>query len=132
MNDNSNVIKFPKKFKGKKVPTIVDLDAGKLQEDLDFCDGLAEGLMITLIHNIGENGFNIKSDRFIGDISFLNEAIRGALYRQMKLAHPMQDFMDLIVKTETREDNQIVTKVKLDKLVELMPESDNGKEDDTS
>ena len=32
----------------------------------------------------------------------------------------MQDFMDLIVKTETREDNQIVTKVKLDKLVELM------------
>ena len=36
------------------------------------------------------------------------------------------------VKTETREDNQIVTKVKLDKLVELMPESDNGKEDDTS
>ena len=88
--------------------------------------------MITLIHNIGENGFNIKSDRFIGDISFLNEAVRGTLYRQMKMAHPMQDFMDLIVKTETREDNQIVTKVKLDKLVELMPESDNGKEDDTS
>ena len=66
--------------------------------------------------------FNIKSDRFIGDISFLNEnQVRGALYRQLKLAHPMQDFMDLIVKTETREDNQIVTKVKLDKLVELMP-----------
>ena len=28
----------------------------QVQEDLDFCDGLAEGLMITLIHNIGENG----------------------------------------------------------------------------
>ena len=33
---------------------------------------------------------------------------------------------------QTNQDNQIVTKVKLDKLVELMPESDNGKEDDTS
>ena len=51
-----------------------------MQEDLDFCDGLAEGLMITLIHNIGENGFNIKSDRFIGDISFLNEVVRGMHY----------------------------------------------------
>ena len=129
---NDNVIKFPKKFRGKKVPKIVDLDANKLQEDLDFCDGLAEGLMITLIHNIGENGFNIKSDRFIGDISFLNEAVRGTLYRQMKMAHPIQDFMDLIVKTETNGDNQIITKVKLDTLVEMMPELDDGKEDDTS
>ena len=129
---NDNVIKFPKKFRGKKVPKIVDLDANKLQEDLDFCDGLAEGLMITLIHNIGENGFNIKSDRFIGDISFHNEAVRGTLYRQMKMAHPIQDFMDLIVKTETNGDNQIITKVKLDTLVEMMPELDNGKEDDTS
>ena len=129
---NDNVIKFPKKFRGKKVPKIVDLDANKLQEDLDFCDNLAEGLMITLIHNIGENGFNIKSDRFIGDISFLNEAVRGTLYRQMKMAHPIQDFLDLIVKTETNGDNQIITKVKLDTLVEMMPELDNGKEDDTS
>ena len=88
--------------------------------------------MITLIHNIGENGFDIKSDRFIGDISFLNEAVRGTLYRQMKMSHPIQDFMDLIVKTETNGDNQIITKVKLDTLVEMMPELDNGKEDDTS
>ena len=127
-----NIIEFPTKFKGHKVPIIDDLDALKMREDLDFADNLAEGLMINLIHNVGENGFDIKKDRFIGDISFLNEVVRGALYRQMGFAHPMQSFMDLIVKTETSDDNQIITKVKLDKLVELMPESDNGKEDDTS
>ena len=50
---------------------------------LRFCDNLVEGLMVNLIHNVGENGFDIKKDKFIGDISFLNEVVRGALYRQM-------------------------------------------------
>ena len=132
---NDNVIKFPVKFKGQKTPIIIDdLDAVKMKEDLDFCDNLAEGLMINLIHNVGENGFDIKKDRFIGDISFLNEVVRGALYRQMGFAHPMQSFMDLVVKTEmNEEDTTIVTKVNLHKIDDLLPQSnDNGDGDDIS
>ena len=131
---NDNVIEFPTKYKGKNVPIIDDLDAVKMREDLDFADNLAEGLMINLIHNVGENGFDIKKDRFIGDISFLNEVVRGALYRQMGFSHPMQSFMDLIVKTEiSKEDEQIVTKVNLKKIDELLPQSkDDGSGDDTS
>jgi len=129
-----NVIKFPTKYKGKNSPKIVELDAVKMQEDLDFCDNLAEGLMINLIHNVGENGFDIKRDRFIGDISFLNEVVRGALYRQMGFTHPMQDFMELIVKTEiNEEDKQIITKVNLNKIDDLLPQSkDDGNGDDIS
>tara|TARA_B100000073_G_scaffold16527_1_gene13367 strand:+ start:1013 stop:1411 length:399 start_codon:yes stop_codon:yes gene_type:complete len=131
---NDNVIEFPTKYKGRNVPIIDDLDAVKMREDLDFADNLAEGLMINLIHNVGENGFDIKKDRFIGDISFLNEVVRGALYRQMGFSHPMQSFMDLIVKTEiSKEDAQIVTKVNLKKIDELLPQSkDDGSGDDTS
>ena len=131
---NDNVIEFPTKYKGKNVPIIDDLDAVKMREDLDFADNLAEGLMINLIHNVGENGFDIKKDRFIGDISFLNEVVRGALYRQMGFSHPMQSFMDLIVKTEiSKEDEQIVTKVNLKKIDELLPQSkDDGSGDDIS
>jgi len=128
-----NIIEFPTKFKGHKVPIIDDLDAVRMREDLDFADNLAEGLMINLIHNVGENGFDIKKDRFIGDISFLNEVVRGALYRQMGFAHPMQSFMDLIVKTEMSEDEQIVTKVNLNKIDDLIPQSkDDGNGDDIS
>jgi hypothetical protein len=128
-----NIIEFPTKFKGHKFPIIDDLDAVKMREDLDFADNLAEGLMINLIHNVGENGFDIKKDRFIGDISFLNEVVRGALYRQMGFAHPMQSFMDLIVKTEMSEDEQIVTKVNLNKIDDLLPQSkDDGNGDDIS
>ena len=54
---SDNVIEFPVKFKGqKKIPIIDDLDAVKMKEDLDFCDNLAEGLTVTMIHNLGENG----------------------------------------------------------------------------
>jgi len=122
---NDNVIEFPTKFK-PNAPKIVDLDAVRMQEDLDFADNLAEGLMINLIHNVGENGFDIKKDRFIGDISFLNEVVRGALYRQMGFTHPMQDFMDLIVKTEMTDDNQVITKVNLNEIDKCLPQSDDG------
>ena len=130
---NDNVIKFPTKYKGKKLPIIDDLDASKVAEDLDFCDNLAEGLMINLIHNVGENGFDIKKDKFIGDISFLNEVVKGALYRQMGFAHPMQSFMDLIVKIDTNEDKTIVTRISLNKIEDLLPQSkDDGNGDDIS
>tara|TARA_B100001248_G_scaffold245087_1_gene214642 strand:+ start:205 stop:600 length:396 start_codon:yes stop_codon:yes gene_type:complete len=130
---SDNVIKFPTKYKGRKLPVIDDLDASRVAEDLDFCDNLAEGLMINLIHNVGENGFDIKKDKFIGDISFLNEVVKGALYRQMGFAHPMQSFMDLIVKIDTNEDKTIVTRISLNKIEDLLPQSkDDGNGDDTS
>ena len=131
---NDNVIEFPVKFKGQKTPIIIDdLDAVKMKEDLDFCDNLAEGLMINLIHNVGENGFDIKKDKFIGDISLLNEVVKGALYRQMGFSHPMQSFMDLIVKIDTNEDKTIVTRISLNKIEDLIPQSkDDGNGDDIS
>lgn len=128
-----NVIKFPTTYKGKNAPKIDDLDVARISEDLEFCDNLAEGLMITLIHNVGENGFDIKKDRFIGDISFLNEVIKGALYRQMGFDHPIQHFMDLIVKTEVNEDKTIMTRINLNKIDECIPQSkDDGDGDDIS
>ena len=60
-----NIIKFPKKYNGKKLPKVVNINPTSASEDLDFADNLAEGLMIGLIHNIGENGIDIKNERFI-------------------------------------------------------------------
>ena len=79
------------------------------QEDLDFADNLADNLMIGLIHNIGENGIDIKNERFIGDVSFLNEVVRGILYRDIGFKHPMQPFMDTVVKTVAEEEKNTIT-----------------------
>ena len=126
-----NVIKFPTKFKGNKFPKIVNVNPNQAQEDLDFADNLAEGLMIGLIHNIGENGIDIKSKKFVGDMSFVNEVIRGMLYRDVGFKHPIQDFIDDIVQTQVNKDNTIVTKVDFN-LLQGVTKSDNDKEDDTS
>ena len=128
---NDNIIKFPKKFRGKKVPKIVNVDPSRIAEDLDFCDNLTEGLTVTMIHNLGENGIDVKSKKFIGDMSFVNEVIRGMLYRDVGYKHPIQDFIDDIVETQINKDNTIVTKVDLN-LLQGVTKSDNDKEDDTS
>ena len=124
-----NIIKFPKKYNGKKLPKVVNINPTSASEDLDFADNLAEGLMIGLIHNIGENGIDIKNEKFIGDISFLNEVVRGILYRDIGFKHPMQPFMDTVVKTvESKKDQIITTKVDLSILADMV----DDKEDDSS
>ena len=126
---NDNIIKFPTKFKGKRMPKVVNINPTQTQEDLDFVDNLTEGLMIGLIHNIGENGIDIKNEKFIGDISFLNEVVRGILYRDIGFKHPMQPFMDTVVKTvESKKDQIITTKVDLSILADMV----DDKEDDSS
>ena len=126
---NDNIIKFPTKFKGKRMPKVVNINPTQTQEDLDFVDNLTEGLMIGLIHNIGENGIDIKIEQFIGDISFLNEVVRGILYRDIGFKHPMQPFMDTVVKTvESKKDQIITTKVDLCILADMV----DDKEDDSS
>ena len=125
----SNIIKFPTKFKGKRIPKVVNINPTQTQEDLDFVDNLTEGLMIGLIHNIGENGIDIKNEKFIGDISFLNEVVRGILYRDIGFKHPMQPFMVTVVKTvESKKDQIITTKVDLSILADMV----DDKEDDSS
>ena len=126
---NDNIIKFPTKFKGKRMPKVVNINPTQTQEDLDFVDNLTEGLMIGLIHNIGENGIDIKNEKFIGDISFLNEVVRGILYRDIGFKHHMQRFMDTVVKTvESKKDQIITTKVDLSILADMV----DDKEDDSS
>ena len=44
----------------------------------------------------------------------------------MGFTHPMQDFMDLIVKTEMTDDNQVITKVNLNEIDKCLPQSDDG------
>ena len=51
----------------------------------------------------------------------------------MGFTHPMQDFMDLIVKTEMTDDNQVITKVNLSEIDKCLPQSeDDGNGDDIS
>ena len=82
----------------------MNINPTSASEDLDFADNLAEGLMIGLIHNIGENGIDIKNERFIGDISFLNEVVRGILYRDIGFKTPNATVHGKVVNTKHDEE----------------------------
>ena len=124
MNDNenkvSNVVQFPKMFNGLQAPLIVDMDALKLQEDLKFADDMVEGLIVSMIHNMEQNGVDIQNERFIADLSFLSETIKSILYRDMGFQHPMISMMDTLCQLSLdKEDNKWYTDIDLKQISKL-------------
>ena len=81
----NNVIKGP----WSKAKIITKSQTDKIANDMMFADDVAESVMIPLIHGLGENGVDIKTDAFVAEIGFINEVIRSVIFRTMKYPHPL-------------------------------------------
>ena len=132
MEDDStkgNVIKGPwknLKRSGRKINVPTDIE--KATEDLYFVDELTEALLVQLIHTSSENGFNIKSEKFIKDIGFISECVKATLLRQMKYKHPVAFLMDKIMSMTRRQHQNIdknYTQFDFKELSRLLKEKDN-------
>ena len=93
-----------------------------------FIDEVAESIMIPTIHNLAENGVDIKDEEFISEIGFLNEIIKSIMYRTMGYGHPMSELVTSVMKVET--ENPLTTYAKFDhelvkKIVDNMFEEDD-------
>ena len=81
-----------------------DLDknntSNKVQEKLDRIEIITEKMMVQLIHTMSEYGYNISDERFILDIGFLSETIKGIISRQEKVPHIVQGLLDNIMSPE--------------------------------
>jgi hypothetical protein len=78
----SKVIKGPWKQQSKKKVKIPENPiTTQLQEDFLFAEDLTEHLMVQLIHTMGENGFDLKDERFTRDIGFISECCNLQRYR---------------------------------------------------
>lgn len=110
MNDNinpstnkNNVVQFP--LKGVPDANIkIDNVALGLHEDLKFAEHLTEGLVVNLIHNLGENGIDTKDAEFIRDIGFTIELVKSLIYRDIGIKHPIQDLVQMFTIVEEEED----------------------------
>ena len=117
----SNVIKGP----WKRVKVVSKSETDKVTEDMVFIDEVAETIMIPTIHNLAENGVDIKDEEFLSEIGFLNELIKSIMYRVMGYQPPMTDLVGSVMKLETENplqtyskfDHDLVTKV-IDKMFE--------------
>ena len=74
--------------------------ANKTQEKLDRIEIITEKMMVQLIHTMSEYGYNISDERFILDIGFLSETIKGIISRQEKVPHIVQGLLDNIMSPE--------------------------------
>jgi hypothetical protein len=111
-----NVIKGPWKLKAKKEVVVPDLDVIALQENLMFADDLTESCLVQMIHTMGENGVEIGGQEFVRDIGFVIEAVKGTIYRDMGLAHPINRVMEMLTKINVDEKNSMNSQVDMDLL----------------
>jgi hypothetical protein len=64
--------------------------------------------MVQLIHTLSEKGYDISEQKFILDIGFLSETIKGIISRQEKLPHIVQGLIDkLMSPEETRNEDGV-------------------------
>ena len=110
------MIKGPWKLKGKKEVVVPDLDVIALQENIMFADDLTESCLVQMIHTMGENGVDIGDKEFVRDIGFVIETVKGTIYRDMGLVHPMNRVMEMLTKINVDEKNSMNSQVDLDLL----------------
>jgi len=80
----------------------------KMQEKLSRIDGLAETMMVQMIHTMNEQGYDISNESFILDIGFLSETLKAILSRQEKLPHVVQGLIDsLMTPEETKNEDGV-------------------------
>ena len=106
--DTSNVVKGP----WKRVKTISQSETDRVTDDMALIDEIAESIIVPVIHNLAENGVDIKDEEFLSEIGFLNEVIKSIMHRSLGYTHPMSDLISTVMKLET--ENPLQTYAKFD------------------
>ena len=82
-----------------------------------------------MIHTMGENGVEIGGQEFVRDIGFVIEAVKGTIYRDMGLAHPINRVMEMLTKINVDDKNSMNSQVDMDLLEKVtIDESDTDEE----
>ena len=80
----------------------------KMQDKLARIEILTEDVMVQLIHTLQEKGYDLNDDKFILDIGFLSEVIKGTISRQEKVPHIVQGLVDnLMAPDKTQNEDGV-------------------------
>ena len=113
--DTSNVVKGP----WKRVKTISQSETDRVTDDMALIDEIAESIIVPVIHNLAENGVDIKDEEFMSEIGFLDTVVKSIMHRTLGYSHTMSDLIGSVMKLETENplqtyakfDSDLVTKV---------------------
>ena len=107
------MVRGPWKNKTVKQP---DIDMIQVQDNLAFIDDLTQEFMVSMIHQMGENGIDVSEKSFIRDMALIIEMIKSTLYRDMGYKHPLQAFTQTFVDLVIEPDNTPIGEVRLETL----------------
>ena len=128
-DDNSKgvVLKGP----WKRAKSVKKSQTEKISNDMAFAEDVAESVMIPMIHGLGENGVDIKSDKFVAEIGFINEVVKAIVYRTMNYPHPMTELIDVTMSTKKESVEDVYSKFDYEKIEEMLGslEKDDGEDD---
>ena len=125
-NDKGIILQGP----WKRAKTVKKSQTEKISNDMAFVEDVAESVMIPMIHGLGENGVDMKSDEFVKEVGFINEVIRTILFRTLNYPHPMSTLVDSMMSTEKAEISDIYSKFDHDKLEEIVDVLNKDNEED--
>ena len=116
----------------KKVKRVDKSQTEKIAHDMVYVDDVAESVMIPMIHGLAENGVDIKSDKFITEVGFINEAIRALLFRHLGYKHTMTDFISLIMTLQKEKTEDLYAAFNhelVDKMNEVLKKEKDKKDE---
>ena len=114
----------------KRVKTVKKSQTEKISNDMAFAEDVAESVMIPMIHGLSENGLDIKSDKFVAEIGFINEVVRSIIFRHMKYPHPMHTLIDSVMSTKTESIEDVYSKFDTELLEQMVKSIEDNKEKD--
>ena len=124
VEEKGKIIQFPSKMTANS-NVKVDNVALTMHDDLKFAEHLTEGLVVNLIHNLGENGIDTSDPEFIRDVGFTIELVKSLIYRGMGLKHPMQELVKMFVTTDEDDKDGLYTTFDIDALSEFVGMNEN-------
>ena len=126
MEDDSSkrgvVIKGPwKKVVEQKIDKEIDV-----REDLKMIAEMHKVLLHQLIFTLKETGYDIESDAFVKESSFMGEVIRATLMRDMGYSNPMSNFINVVVGLDMK-DGKSYANFDSNNLMKLLDKDDKKK-----
>ena len=93
-----------------KEPELTEEESQKIKVE-KFIEQVVEQLSMDIINVLQDNVVDMKSDIFLKDISIIIEGIKGLLYRDFDIKHPMHDVTDALTKIFTLKDGRKMTDI---------------------
>ena len=126
--DKDNILQFPNGGKMKTFENTVDDDSiqdltlgqVKEQQEMDLVESCVDEVAISLIKHLVDYGCDINKKNLYGDIGFITEMVRGAVYRDMGKNHISQALIDKIITIQYNADNEVQPIINYSKV--LVPE----------